>query len=138
MKYASEWLERNTIYREAGTIDGPLVFRRDDRPIIVCLCGSTQFKDAFMEANRRETADGKIVLSVGWFTHDSESTKPTDQEKAALDRLHFDKIDLADEVLFLNVDGYVGDSTRREFARAVRHGKIIRWLEPSKIPPDLV
>ena len=34
---------------------------------IVCLCGSTRLKEAFEEANRRETLGGKIVLSVGLF-----------------------------------------------------------------------
>src|SRR6266704_190453 len=34
-------------------------------PIIVCLCGSTRFSEAFHEANLRETLVGKIVLSIG-------------------------------------------------------------------------
>jgi hypothetical protein len=47
-----------------------------------------------------------------------------------LDLLHFYKIDLAHEVLILNVEGYVGESTRREIAYARLMGKRIRWLEP--------
>jgi hypothetical protein len=85
------------------------------RPTIVCLCGSTRFKDAFIEANRRETLAGKIVLSVGMFGHD-EGLDMSGPVKAALDRLHLAKIDLADEVLVLNplaiVCGRCGKPTR--------------------------
>jgi hypothetical protein len=35
------------------------------RPIIVCLCGSTRFIDAFRKANLEETLRGRIVLSIG-------------------------------------------------------------------------
>ena len=40
------------------------------------------------------------------------------------------KIDLANEILVLNVGDYIGDSTRREIAYARRMGKVIRYLEP--------
>jgi hypothetical protein len=46
-----------------------------------------------------------------------------------LDDLHKRKIDLADEVLILNVDGYIGDSTRSELEYAQATGKIVRFLE---------
>jgi hypothetical protein len=50
-------------------------------------------------------------------------------EKIALDELHKRKIDLADEVLVLNVGGYIGDSTRSEIEYAKKEGKIVRYLE---------
>ncbi len=100
------------------------------RPVIVCLCGSTRFKQAFVEANFRETMAGRVVLSVGWFSHaDGHIYTPTPTEKAALDELHLRKIDMADEVLVLNVGGYVGESTAREIAHARRNGKLVRYLE---------
>jgi hypothetical protein len=114
-------------------------FQRDPtgRPRIVCLCGSTRFYAAFQEANYRETMAGRIVLSVGFYPHAAteahgEERGCTPEEKAALDELHKRKIDLADEVLILNVGGYVGSSTRSELAYARDHGKPVRWLEPEK------
>lgn len=72
-------------------------------PRVVCLCGSTRFKQAFIEANFRETMAGKIVLSVGLYSHaDAHVYTPSPAEKAALDELHFRKIDRADEVLVLD------------------------------------
>jgi|ERR1700722_1533340 len=104
------------------------------KPIIVCLCGSTKFKQAFIDANFRETMAGKIVLSVGLYSHaDAEVYTPTEAEKLALDELHFRKIDLADEVLILNVDGYTGYSTRREINYAMSQNKKIRYLYPEVV-----
>lgn len=105
------------------------------RPTIVCLCGSTRFSEAFQQANLRETLHGRIVLSIGCdMRSDGElfAHKPDDelaQIKAALDELHLRKIDLADEVLILNVGGYIGSSTARELAYARTLGKRVRFLE---------
>jgi hypothetical protein len=104
------------------------------KPTVVCLCGSTRFKEAFDEANYLETMAGRIVLSVGFFMHATgnkhgESVGATPNQKIALDELHKRKIDLADEVLVLNVGGYIGDSTRSEIKYAEEHNKPIRWLE---------
>lgn len=105
-----------------------------DEPVIngapvICLCGSTRFKAEFITAQFRETMLGKIVLSVGWFGHaDGDVYTPTETEKASLDALHKLKIDLADEILVVNVGGYVGDSTRSEIAHALATGKIVRYL----------
>lgn|SRR5512135_1429411 len=105
-----------------------------ERPKIVCLCGSTRFKDTFDEANYQETMAGRIVLSVGFFMHASgnrhgEQIGATAEQKIALDELHKRKIDLSDEILVLNVGGYIGDSTRSEIDYAVKNGKDVRYLE---------
>jgi hypothetical protein len=108
--------------------------RAMSKPRIVCLCGSTRFMAEFYDANMRETLAGKIVLTVGMSS--KGDCKPTDEQKVALDELHKRKIDLADEVLILNVGGYIGDSTRGEVRHAVKSYKPIRWLEEDKIPPE--
>ena len=46
-----------------------------------------------------------------------------------LDRLHLQKIDLADEILVVNVGGYIGNSTKREIQYAKDTGKGVRYLE---------
>ena len=105
-----------------------------DKPTVVCLCGSTRFYQAFQEANFRETMAGKIVLSVGFYPHSSEQAHGetigiTPEQKMALDELHLRKIDLASEVLVLNVGGYIGESTRREMIYALKNNKRVRFLE---------
>lgn len=105
-----------------------------DFPIVVCLCGSTRFMEAWQAANLAETLAGRIVLSVGCNTkNDADLQRMGDltaAKKAELDDLHKRKIDLADEILVLNVGGYVGESTKSEIAYAERMGKAVRWLEP--------
>ena len=103
-------------------------------PTIVCLCGSTRFIEAFHEAALRETKAGRIFLTIGCdFKSDADlllAGELTEDDKRRMDHLHLRKIDLADEVLVLNVGGYIGESTRNEIAYAKRVGKRIRYLEP--------
>ena len=99
---------------------------------IVTLCGSTRFKDQFLETQKRLTLEGCIVISVGLFGHsgDEEVWKPGTKEM--LDDMHLRKIDLADEIdeiFVINVGGYIGESTRREIAYAEKTGKKVRYLE---------
>jgi hypothetical protein len=105
---------------------------REPRPPVVCLCGSTRFSDAFRAANLRETLAGKIVLSIGCDFKSDDALGLTEEDKTRLDELHLRKIDLADEVLILNVGGYVGESTRREIEYANKTGKPIFYLEPQR------
>lgn len=106
------------------------------KPAVVCLCGSTRFSQAFRDANLHETLAGRIVLTIGCdMRSDVElfADKSEDELaviKASLDELHLRKIDMSDEVLILNVDGYVGQSTERELKYAQSLGKTIRFLEP--------
>lgn len=105
----------------------------ENRPRIVCLCGSTRFVDTFNEWRKRLTLEGKIVLSIELVTTQSRQEDPQHNDlevKKALDELHLRKIDLADEVMILNVGGYIGESTRKEFNYAIEHNKEIIYLEP--------
>lgn len=88
-------------------------------PVIVCLCGSTRFKDKFLEWNKRFTLEGCIVIMPGVFAHSGDEI--TDEQKIQLDQLHKRKIAMADLVFIIDQDGYIGDSTREEigFAKAL-------------------
>lgn len=104
---------------------------------IVCLYGSTWFLPAFEMANRNETLKGNIVLSIGVdlkvrdraFLEQTKTTPELDEIKKELDRLHKDKVRLADEVLVLDIDGphKIGTSTQEEVALATTLGKKVRW-----------
>ena len=39
---------------------------------VITLCGSTRFKDAFLEVQKRLTLEGNIVISVGFFGHSGD------------------------------------------------------------------
>ncbi len=108
-------------------------------PTVVCLCGSTRFWRIFQKVNLQETLAGKIVLSIGAASSTDDEhfgnlpREEYERIKTMLDDLHLRKIDLASEILVLNVDDYVGESTAKEIIYAKQHGKKIRWLvHPSK------
>ncbi len=103
---------------------------------VITLCGSTRFKDAFLEVQKRLTLEGNIVISVGLFGHsgDDEVWDGMDEgtlskTKEMLDDMHKRKIDMADEIFVINVGGYIGTSTRSEIEYAKATGKGVRYLE---------
>ena len=96
---------------------------------VITLCGSTKFKDAFMEAQKRLTLEGNIVISVGMFGHSGDDEVWTEGTKAMLDDMHKRKIDMADEIYVINVGGYIGESTKSEIEYARKNGKGVQFLE---------
>lgn len=96
---------------------------------VVTLCGSTKFKEHYLETQKRLTLEGNIVISVGLFGHSGDDEVWTEGTKAMLDDMHLRKIDMADEVFVINVGGYIGSSTRNEIKYALDHGKEVRYLE---------
>ena len=106
---------------------------------VITLCGSTRFKNEFMEAQKRLTLEGNIVISVGLFGHsgDNEVWENMDEgtltrTKEMLDDMHKRKIDMADEIYVINVGGYIGTSTKSEIEYAKATGKTVRYLEETE------
>ena len=83
-----------------------------------------------MEAQKRLTLKGNIVISVGLFGHSGDDEVWTDGTKEMLDDMHKRKIDMADEIFVINVDGYIGSSTRSEIDYATATRKTVNYLEP--------
>ncbi len=111
------------------------------KPKVVCLCGSTRFFKAFEKQNIKETLNGNIVLSVGCMTQSDKELGLTEKPdwpkiKKELDKLHLRKIDMADEVMILNVDGYIGESTSRELVYARLYGKPVKFLEEHNLEKE--
>lgn len=96
---------------------------------VVTLCGSTRFKDEFIEAQARLTLEGYIVLSVCIYGHEDKDFKVDADQKRMLDNMHLRKIDLSDEILVINVGGYIGESTAKEIEYARKNGRLVRYLE---------
>lgn len=103
---------------------------------VITLCGSTRFKDEFMKVQKDLTLKGNIVISVGLFSHsgDEEVWENMDEgtltkTKEMLEDMHKRKIDMADEIFVINVDGYIGDSTKSEIEYAIKTGKKVNYLE---------
>lgn len=106
-----------------------------NKPKVICLCGSTRFTREMLIKQWELTKQGYIVLTWCALPDDyyqgEEKAHIGDQEgvKVAIDELHKRKIDLSDEVFVINIDGYIGTSTRSEIDYAVSHGKPVKYLE---------
>lgn len=96
---------------------------------VITLCGSTRFKEQFLEVQKRLTLEGNIVISVGLFGHSGDNEVWTDGTKEMLDDMHKRKIDMADAIFVINVGGYIGSSTRSEIDYALKNGKEVMYLE---------
>ena len=97
---------------------------------VITLCGSTKFKNEFLEHQKRLTLEGNIVISVGLFGHaDGDyQTVITDDIKEMLDDIHKRKIDMSDAIFVIDVNNYIGSSTRSEIEYAQSTGKEIMYL----------
>lgn len=96
---------------------------------VITLCGSTKFKDEFLREQKRLTLEGNIVISVGLFGHSGDNEVFDEGVKEMLDDMHKRKIDMADEIFVINVNGYIGSSTKSEIEYALTNNKIVTYLE---------
>lgn len=96
---------------------------------VITLCGSTKFKEQFLEVQKRLTLEGNIVISVGLFGHSGDAEVWTPGTKEMLDDMHKRKIDMADAIFVINVGGYIGESTKSEVEYARSQGKEVLFLE---------
>ncbi len=107
------------------------------KPKIVCLCGSTRFTNEMLMLTWEYAKMG--VIALGWCvlpTNHETNGKEIDHHLAEkegvahiLNELHLRKIDLSNEVLVVNKNGYIGEDTKREIEYAKFTGKPIRYLE---------
>lgn len=103
---------------------------------IITLCGSTKFKEQFEQANAFLTLQGNIVISLAFFEQ-SEGFEITEKQAEVLGNLHFRKIDISDEIFVIDVNGYIGGSTKREIEYAKQKGKAIRYYSNGEISSNI-
>lgn len=99
---------------------------------VITLCGSTRFKEDFMREQKRLTLEGYIVISVGLFGHSGDDEVWSDNKKQMLDDMHKRKIDMCDEIYVINVNNYIGESTRSEIEYAIKYRKKVNYLVEEK------
>ena len=92
---------------------------------IITLCGSTKFKNEFNYVSYHLTLNDYIVLSVGAFMHSDNDVEIKDEiitHKEMLDRIHKEKIEMSRAIFVIDVNGYVGESTKSEIGHAMDLG----------------
>lgn len=94
--------------------------------MVITICGSTKFKNEMLNTAKELTLNGNIVLMPFVFTHCDDEI--TDEQRLLLYQLHFKKIEMSDAIFVVNVDNYIGESTKNEIKYAKKLGKIISYL----------
>lgn len=95
---------------------------------VITLCGSSSFREVFIETANKLTLQHYIVLtpSFGFGLESDLIVSHTLRE--ILVSMHKQRIDMADEILVINKNGYIGDSTKAEIEYAKKNNKEINYL----------
>lgn len=93
---------------------------------IITLCGSSKFKKVFYSIAEDLTLKGVIVLMPHIFEH-ADNLILTDEIRKDLDKLHKIKILISHEILIINVNKYIGKSTKSEIEYANLLNKKIKY-----------
>lgn len=98
---------------------------------IICLAGSLKFYDTMMKVQEELSRNKYIVLAP---TKDPryEVIGIPEEDLREYDKIQDEKIDLSDILYVINVDGYIGKSTRREIEYAKSHNKVVIYKYPEK------
>ena len=87
---------------------------------IITVCGSLKFKQEMIEISEKMELKGNCMLAPIYPTSMNKDDY-TDEEVEMLDKMHKEKIKLSDAILVVNVNNYIGSSTKSEieFAKSL-------------------
>lgn len=94
---------------------------------IITLCGSMQFENEMIKIAAELELNGDVAIQCIYFP---QNKKLSDFELEMLSKLHYKKIEISDAIYVVNVNGYIGASTRNEIEYARSLNKEILSLEP--------
>jgi hypothetical protein len=106
---------------------------------IVTLVGRRRDWRLLREAERAETMAGRIVLTVGCIGVNADRSEQDDHDEEMVKNcvaLHFDKIRLADEIVWATPDGTAGEHTQADLAFARSLSKPVRCFPAAPAPAE--
>ena len=100
---------------------------------VITICGSLKFEKEMRKEAERLELEGNCVISVIYpESSDFDKDAYTKEQCELFDKLHKQKIYMADAIFVVNVNGYIGSSTKSEIEYAKKLNKEILSLEPLK------
>ena len=85
---------------------------------IITVCGSLKFVKEMMEIAIKMEIEGNCVLVPIYDPSKSDKDAYTEDEVLMLGEMHKEKIKLSDAILVVNVNDYIGNSTKNEIEYA--------------------
>ena len=95
---------------------------------IITICGSLKFKNEIIKVAMKMELEGNVVLTPIFPINDNKEDF-TEEQLNMLGKMHKEKIKLSDAILVVNINGYIGNSTKNEIEYAKNNGEFIkhRW-----------
>lgn len=98
----------------------------------ITVCGSLKFYKEMMEITEKMELEGNCMLVPIYNPSRPNKDDFTEEEALMLDKMHKERIKLADAILVVNVDGYIGNSTKKEIEYARVLGKEVIYYTDLK------
>ena len=95
---------------------------------IVTICGSMKFRNEMMMISEKLELEQRYVVIQCIYGDSSKEYNESEME--ILSKLHFEKIKISDAIYVINVNGYIGEATKKEIEFAKSLNKEILYLEP--------
>lgn len=94
---------------------------------VVTICGSMRYsKEMIKISEELEIKQGYAVIQC---VYSVEGLKCEGVDASMLAKIHRRKIDISDGIYVVNIDGYIGKSTRNEIEYAIKNGKDVMYHE---------
>jgi len=92
---------------------------------VVTICGSMKYAEEMQNIARDlETKNGYCVIQCVYNVNKEDETKESLEN---IVNAHWKKIDISDAIYVVNIDGYIGDSTKKEIEYATLKGKKVMY-----------
>lgn len=94
---------------------------------VITICGSMRYSKEMMKISEElELKKGYAVIQC---VYNVDGLKYDGLDASILDKIHRKKIDISDAIYVVNIDGYIGDSTKKEIEYALNSGKEVIYHE---------
>lgn len=98
---------------------------------IITVCGSLKYTKEMMEIAEELGKQGNCMLTPVYPTkNDKSSYSP--EEINIVSKMHLERIKLSDAIIVVNIDNYIGESTKNETEYAISLGKEIIYYSDIK------
>ena len=95
---------------------------------VITICGSMRYSKEMMKISEElELKEGDAVIQC---VYNIDGQRYEGVDASILDKIHRKKIDISDAIYVVNIDGYIGNSTKKEIEYAINNGKEVIYHEP--------
>lgn len=85
---------------------------------IITICGSIRFINEMMDISMKMELQSNCMLIPIYSLNKTSKDDFTEEEALILGKMHRERIKLSDAILVVDVNGYIGNSTKKEIEYA--------------------